>query len=356
MRRGELDWKKILRRSGSLLESNADRLMRARRLARARTLELEIIAYRGFGTPGLVMAGGRVLARKTLLRASDRESVWQNLLASYQRLASAEVPGARLTASFHGTSVELTTDEEGYFHLSLALDPPLESTTLWHPVSFDLIEPIPPGAKVTATGAILIPPVDARYGVISDLDDTVIQTGATSRIQMLRTTLLQSARTRRSFEGVAAFYQALHSGKNPIFYVSSSPWNLYDVLTEFLSIQGFPDGPLFLGDFGFDEHKWLHLSHDEHKHQQIQRVFETYPDLPFVLIGDSGQKDPEIYLDVVRTDPGRVLAVYIRDVTTPARDAEVQEIARRVSELGVEMALVTDTSEAEKHARLRDLI
>lgn len=355
-RTNDFDWKKILRRGGVFLEKQADQIMRARRLARARAVEIEIVPYRGFGTPSLFMLSGRVLSPRSVMAGADGESVWRNLLASYQRLASGEIPGARLTVRFDRFSTEVTCDEEGYFHLSVPVDPPIESTSLWHPIHLQLIEPLPPSATVSAIGQVLVPPADASFGVISDLDDTVIQTGATSRMQVLRSTLLRSARERLSFEGKAAFYQDLHASRNPIFFVSSSPWNLYDLLTEFLSIQGFPDAPLFLGDFGFDETKWLHAHHDEHKHQQITRIFKTYPALPFLLIGDSGQRDPEIYLDIVKAAPARVLAVYIRDVTTQQRDAEVQEIARRVSESGVEMFLFGHTREIREHARRRGWI
>ena len=109
---------------------------------------------------------------------------------------------------------------------------------------------------------------------------------------------------------------------------------LYDLLTDFLAIPESA-GPLLLGDFGLDDEKLIHSPHDEHKHQQIQRVFDTYPSLPFVLIGDSGQRDPEIYLEVVRTAPARVKAVIIRDVTTPQRDSAVQKIAASIAELGL---------------------
>jgi phosphatidate phosphatase APP1 len=156
---------------------------------------------------------------------------------------------------------------------------------------------------------------------------------------------------------VAAFYRALQCGPsgsptNPIFYVSSSPWNLYDMLEDFLDLHGVPEGPLFLKDWSPTTLR----DHDRHKIGVIRTLLATYPDLPFVLIGDSGERDPEIYRQVVREYPGRVRAIYIRDVTTRERDAAVHVIAGELKDLGVDMLLTTDTAEAAEHAAQKGLI
>ncbi len=88
----------------------------------------------------------------------------------------------------------------------------------------------------------------------------------------------------------------------------------------------------------------------------IRTLLGTYPELPFVLIGDSGEEDPEIYLQTVREHPGRVRAIYIRDVTSTERDAEVGTIADEARSLGAEMISVPDTATAAEHAASLDLI
>ena len=156
---------------------------------------------------------------------------------------------------------------------------------------------------------------------------------------------------------MGAFYEALQRGadglaNNPIFYVSSSPWNIYDLLEDFLDVHGVPEGPLFLKDWS----PTVLGKHKGHKLGIISTLLDTYPDLPFVLIGDSGEEDPEIYSQVVRERPGRVRAVYIRDVTSAERDAEVRAIAEEVRGLGVEMVPVPDTAAAAEHAASAGLI
>jgi phosphatidate phosphatase APP1 len=156
---------------------------------------------------------------------------------------------------------------------------------------------------------------------------------------------------------VAAFYRALQRGRsggerNPIFYVSNGPWNLYDMIEELFDVHGIPGGPLFLRDWSPTKLQ----DHGEHKLGVIRTLLATYSDLPFVMIGDSGEQDPEIYRRIVYEHPDRILAVYIRDVTTPERDAEVRKISKELQDLGVEMLLTSGTAEAAGHAECLGLI
>ncbi len=105
-----------------------------------------------------------------------------------------------------------------------------------------------------------------------------------------------------------------------------------------------------------DQFTFFASIHKEHKMAKIRQILTTYCDLRFVLIGDSGQKDAEIYSQVVKEYPGRILAVYIRDVSNEERDAAVEAIANAVRQSGVEMLLVRNTAEAARHARMRRFI
>lgn len=200
-------------------------------------------------------------------------------------------------------------------------------------------------------GRVRTPGASAEFGVISDMDDTVIVSHAADLLKVAQTVFLRNAGERLAFPGVAAFYRALCETKgNPIFYVSSGPWNLYDLIVDFLELNSLPLGPIFLQDYGFDRRKFLCASHAEHKLSQIRKIMETYPALRFVLIGDSGQEDAEIYGKVVEETPDRVRAIYIRDVSAERRDAEVRDLARMSAARGVDLLLVRDSLEAAKHA------
>jgi len=124
------------------------------------------------------------------------------------------------------------------------------------------------------------------------------------------------------------------------------------VLEDFLNVHGVPDGPLFLKDWSPS----VLGKHRTHKLGIIRTLLGAYPELPFVLIGDSGQEDPEIYHQAVREHPGRIYAIYIRDVAATGRKVEVPAIAKEVRNLGVEMVLVPDSAAAAEHAAAKGLI
>jgi phosphatidate phosphatase APP1 len=318
----------------------------------------EILAYRGYGTSRWLFLKGRVLEEMGIIRSGQNDTTWRNLRNMARRFASDEVAGARVRATFGEVHVETVADEEGFFEAQIELPEPLAGPTGWHPVELALLgPPSPGGAPVRSTGRVLVPN-EARMGIISDLDDTVVHSSATSVLKMAWIVLLNNAHTRLPFEGVAAFYEALQRGpdggraQNPIFYVSSSPWNIYDVLEDFLDVHGVPEGPLFLKDWS----PTVLGMHRAHKLGIISMLLRIYPELPFVLIGDSGEEDPEIYHQAVREHPGRIRAIYIRDVTTAERDTEVRAIAKEVCSLGVEMILAPDTAVVAEHAAAKGLI
>ena len=168
--------------------------------------------------------------------------------------------------------------------------------------------------------------------------------------------MLGNARTRLPFPGVAAFYEALRNGaggdeRNPIFYVSSSPWNIYDVITEFMDIQKIPRGPLLLRDWDIGLLSLSSSRHLEHKTTMIRNIVQLYPHLDVILVGDTSQHDPEIYRQVVIEFPNRVKAIYIRDVTrTAERTASVQKLADEVMASHSALVLAEDTFAAAAHA------
>jgi phosphatidate phosphatase APP1 len=167
--------------------------------------------------------------------------------------------------------------------------------------------------------------------------------------------LLNNAHSHVPFEGVAEFYRGLElgpdeKGHNPIFYVSSSPWNFYDLFDSFMDFHGLPRGPIFLKNFGFKEGKALRADHSSYKMEIIQSLLDLYPNLPFILAGDSGQMDPEIYRDVATVHGSRIRAIYLRDVSSPKRDRVVHGIAGEIEARGIPVLLAERTLEAGDHA------
>lgn len=280
----------------------------------------EVLAYRGYGNADRAFIYGRVLKKRDVSLSSDRDSAFRNLLNTYRRADSDPLAFASVTVDYAGQSVGMQADDEGFFGGWIELANPVEVDKEWRDYDVKLVSHSRPTVgDVTAKGEILTPETGVQFGLISDLDDTVIQSRVSNFLQAARGVLLGNARTRLPFPGVAAFYEALRNGgggeeKNPIFYVSSSPWNIYDVIAEFMDIQKIPKGPIFLRDWdiGWDSLSSAH--HFDHKTKVIRSILELYPALQFILIGDTSQHDPEIYHQIVTEFPNRVKAIYIRDV------------------------------------------
>ncbi len=355
-RRGEL-----INRAVSEVEAVLD-WMKYRRRRGGGERAYHIQPYRGHGTKDRLYVSGRVFEGSPVPAARREDPAHRNLWHTLRRLGSDEVPAARVRASADGHQKVVTADEEGFFEVELPANTTALASEAWREVRLELVDPAPAAGGAGPTqGFCIVPPEDARFGIISDIDDTVVKTDVANLTRMLRLVFLTNAHTRLPFPGVSAFYRALHAGPsgpftNPLFYVSSSPWNFYDLLNEVFEVHGIPLGPLYLKDYGLGRDLLLSRGHAEHKLAAIEHILDTHAALPFVLIGDSGQHDPEIYRTVVERYPGRVLAIYIRDVSPAAREEEVHAIARALAAAGTEMILVRSTVDAARDAIARGLI
>ena len=339
------------------LAGGARRAARAVERALGKTGAYRFVGYRGYGTSARVLVLGRVIEHTRIADPDASQARWRNLLATWQRLDADPLPFAKTSTRIGTTTTELAADDEGFVRGWIAAAAPLSGGS-WHAVDVELVSPPDTVAQRALDvphrpARVLVPAPTARFGVVSDMDDTVLQSEITSFLRAAQLMLLENARTRLPFPGVAAFYRALERGPlgapaNPIFYVSSSPWNLYDVISDFLDAQQIPTGPLLLRDWDIGA---TILRNREYKLTQIREILGTYPALPFILVGDSGQEDPEIYAALVREFPSRILAIYIRNVTPhPERSEAIRVLAEEVSAAGSALVLADDTLAAARHA------
>ena len=287
--------------------------------------DIELVVYHHYATPTQITVSGRALKKQGITKAQPSDSIVKNFINIYRRIKSDEIPHLPLFIQFQNIIYSVTTDEEGYFYKTITLDKELDfkSDGLTFKVSLQ------DGSRTTI-GNIYLPPKDTKFGVISDVDDTIMVTHATNAIRLAMTTFLKNATTREAFERVGKWYQLLKKGvsrnaDNPFFYVSSSPWNLYDLISDFIDLNGLPKGSILLRDYGIDEDKFIMGTHGHHKKNAIIKILETYPTLDFILIGDSGQEDTFIYLDIAKQFPKRISAIFIRNVHESSRVAEAIE-------------------------------
>ena len=324
---------------------------------------VRVVPYVGYGTRRRVRLMGRVLLDRKAERDLTNASSLDNLIHMMGLYATNEVAGAKVRATFpDGQTVELETDEEGYLDAWVTLDTPVAPDAFWRRVSFELLDPIYDGQQTTTFSTrVQVPGDRAEFGVISDIDDTILQTGAQDLLRTARIVLLNNANSRLPFPGVDVLYNALRKSdlgtpRNPFWYLSSSPWNLYELFERFMQLHNLPPGPMLLKDFGVDEDTFIKSSHAQHKTERILGLLDRYPNMSFVLIGDSGQQDTEIYHDVARRHGRRIRAIYIRDVTGDDRDAEVEQMGDELREWGVPLVLAEDSAAIARHAAAEGLI
>lgn len=309
-----------------------------------------VVPYIGHGTTTRVHVRARVVARRRVERR--RTGPAAVLLGALGHYLSAEVSGETVVIAVAEAQVQVTSDAEGYVEATVEV---ADLAPGWHPVTFRL-EP----AEVVA-GRILVVDPAAHLGVVSDIDDTILHTGLTRLIEAVRNTLLVAEHQRRPVAGAAELYAGLvaeDDGRAPVFYVSTGAWNLHTMLEQFLVRHRFPAGPMLMTDWG-PGGTWLFREDSiAFKSRTIIALIDEHPHLRWVLVGDSGQHDPEAYAAVARARPGRLHAVYIREVPpqTPARTRSVRELTGELAALGISMLLIRDSVAAAEHARSLGLL
>ncbi len=313
--------------------------------------------YRGYGNEDKLFVRGRVIEDSGLSQPEENDKIYQNVLAMIKRYSSSGIEDVEVFAEFQGFKKKCRTDEDGYFAFNMPVKDKMINKDGWQQIRFYMKGK---GRNIVeAKGEILFTRKQVQFGVITDIDDTLLISHATNARKKLRLMLFKNAMTRMPFDGVAAFYCAMEKGitgkttdyLNPFFYVSSSEWNLYDLLADFCHHHQLPKGPFLLRQVSVSLGKIWKAGGGNHYHKldKIRNILELHDKREFILIGDSGQHDAEIYKQVVTEFPGMIKTIYIRDVR-PSKHEWVKAIAEEVREMGTEMLLVKDTEEAAVHA------
>jgi len=317
---------------------------------------VHVVVYRGFVADDVARVRVRVIETPEL-PGDSRIPYWEVAQANVRRHAALHIVGAEVELRIGNHAATEITDDHGFANFTLAV-PGLrvgrhEAVAMTRP-----IEDVEPAA---GTGSVVKPSLRAPFLVISDIDDTILLTGLTEGVAMVARTVLRDAEERRAIPGMAALYRGLARGlpnragnRRPeptFFYVSTGSWSFYSLLEQFVELRGFPSGPMFLTDWGPTE-RYLRRSGAEHKRTAIRRLFEAYPGMQFVLIGDSGQRDPLTYAEMARAFAEQVKLIVIRQVGADddERNSAVREKAAALREEGIPMHLVADAAEAAELA------
>ncbi|MEW4449419.1 phosphatase domain-containing protein [Qipengyuania sp. JC766] len=262
---------------------------------------------------------------------------WQAIRTMLAQFLSHEVEGLAVELEIETPGglrrYEGCSNREGFIHFDVETGEwPLGPHSNWDVVRLKWHNEAGPQS---VRGYVKAPPAEPRISVISDIDDTIIETGINKGFRSLvrnwKRVFAQMPNERLQVPEAAVFYAALGGGatpetsagtpcgamppatRRPFFYVSSSPWNLFSYLVAFQEVHDLPLGPIFLRDWSLSRKTFGEASHGGHKRQAIGTILETYPDTRFALIGDDTQGDFAAFADVIEAYPGRVAAVFIRN-------------------------------------------
>ena len=268
------------------------------------------------GHPGYA-AGGRARVRGRLLLApAGTDPSARRDIPGWRRLLTLEQPHGEIDVTVGGTRVRARADEAGLVDLAVPADlPPGPAAALLHPEGRP---PVPAPLHVASP--------DARRGVVCDIDDTVWITGIRHPLRAAWRTFAGNGSTRRPVAGMSALLTRLveDSPHAPVVYVSNGPWNLAGPITDFLQRHGFPAGALLLTDWGISPRAWFR-SGRAHKRGSLERLAADLPGVQWVLVGDDGEHDPEIYRDFARSHPEQVAAIALRTVAPIGTEAPETE-------------------------------
>lgn len=265
-----------------------------------------VISYVGYGNADTV----RVLARVVLTPGSHRRSGVPRRTRErrgWSNFVNVVAQGCQVRVTIGERRLLATTDRGGYLDLTVR-DHGLAPG--WHDVLIEADDADPTYARVLVVGA------ETTLGLLSDIDDTILVTALPRPLIAAFNTFVRHQTARRAVPGMAQFYRNFRreNPDAPVFYLSTGAWNVVPTLTRFMRRHEYPAGPMLMTDWGPTNTGWFR-SGRQHKHSSLRQLATEFPQVRWVLVGDDGQHDPELYAEFADEYPDRVAAIVIRELT-----------------------------------------
>lgn len=270
----------------------------------------QTIAYQGYGSTEWARVLGRVVLRSQPPPADSQAELLardgnQNL-RGWRAFTSVPIQFADVTIDLGGTSTRVRADRGGLVDATVAVS----LTPGWHTavVRADGTDPVE--AKI-----FVISP-DTPLGIVSDIDDTIMVTALPRPFLALWNTFVLNERARMATPGMSVLLDRLKAEHPdaPVIYLSTGPWNAAPTLARFIARNMYPSGALLLTDWGLTNERWFRSGQD-HKRRNLELLAQEFPKMRWVLFGDNGQHDEQIYSDFARQHPDHVAAIGIRQLS-----------------------------------------
>lgn len=314
---------------------------------------ITIIPFRGFGTTKQLHVQGRIVYGDSLSwHTKRRGTIFHNIISMWRRYRAQPIVHAQVEIIFQGKKFLSQTNSNGVFEKVISLDTCVVGDEGWHAIAYRCSES-------TAEGQVYLDCIPDEFGVISDIDDTILISRASNIIATVWTLVTGNAHTRKLFPQTASLYQRLEKGSsgmahNPFFYISSSHWQLYDFLERLFFIHKLPKGVFLLKEVSGIVEAFRRRRDHEHKYHAIVQIIEATEQLPFILIGDTAQMDPLVYVRIAEKYPKRVTRIYLRDVW--ANSNTTSKALQAAAQLDVSLVVVPHTKDILEHAKNHGLI
>src|SRR5262245_43985636 len=278
---------------------------------RQRGRRVTIVPYTGYGRP----EWARVMCRVVLARPDPRR-VRAAKLGGWRSFLTVPVRGALVVIEAAGRTQQVRTDRAGFVDCVVDV---LDRTTNngggtltpgWATVRLST-----EGAEPVEAQLRIVDPA-VRFGLLSDVDDTVMVTALPRPLLAAWNTFVLDEHARMAVPGMAVLYERLVNAApgTPVFYLSTGAWNVAPTLTRFLARHLYPSGPLLLTNWGPTSTGWFR-SGRQHKRATLRRLADEFPNIRWLLIGDDGQHDKETYAEFASACPDHVAAVAIRHLS-----------------------------------------
>ena len=233
----------------------------------------------------------------------------------WRSFTTRSVKGTRVIIEAAGSTQEAHTDRAGFVDRVVHLPGQAGGNGNVLTPGWTTVRITVEGADPVEAPVRIIDP-SVRFGLISDVDDTVMVTALPRPLLAAWNTFVLDEHARMAVPGMAVLYERLANAYTgaPVFYLSTGAWNVAPTLTRFLSRHLYPAGPLLLTKWGPTDDRWFR-SGREHKRATLARLADEFPDVRWLLVGDDGQHDEEIYAEFATTHADHVAAVAIRHLS-----------------------------------------
>jgi len=273
-----------------------------------------IEVYNAYGNEQKIFIQGRMLVKREFHQVQKDDTWFSNFWRRIKEIKNNEIKDTKIQATIKNQSYETKGDDEGYFEFNIKSKELL--STGYEPINLQ-IENNPMAYKTQAT---IINSQQRLLGVICDIDDTVMVSNVPNKFKLMMNTLFKNYKQRKVVPTMVKRIQKLLA-QNPkdtpstLFFISGSPQHLFKPIEAFLNYNHFPKRTIILKKIHGDNKDPL-TNQLAYKSQKIEQLIQLYPNMKWVMFGDSGEKDKEVYELMRKRYPTKVRKFYIRNVDT----------------------------------------